>query len=60
MLSTVLVSPPPTPHPFLLPFASKRVLPHLPTHSCLTPLACPFSEHQVSTGPRAFPPTDAR
>ena len=60
MLSTFLVSPPPTPHSFPLPFASMRVLPHLPTHSCLTPLACPFSVHQASTGPSTFPPTDAR
>ena len=26
-----------------LPFASKRVLPHPPTHSHFTPLASPFS-----------------
>jgi hypothetical protein len=46
MLSSFLVSPPWTPHPKFLPFASKRVLPpptHPPTHSCLIPVAVPFS-----------------
>ena len=30
-------------HP-LSPFASMRVLPHQPTHSCLTTLASPYTE----------------
>ena len=30
-------------HLILLPFASKRVLPHPPTHSYLTPIGSPFS-----------------
>jgi hypothetical protein len=37
------VSPPQAPTPCLLLFASKRVLPHPPTHCLLTPPASPFT-----------------
>jgi hypothetical protein len=42
MLSPFLGSPPQTPYPTPLPFASKRVFLQPPTHSHLTPLASPF------------------
>ena len=38
MLSPFPVSPPQVPYPLLPPSASMRVLPHLPTHSCLSSL----------------------
>ena len=31
-----------SPHPLLSPPASMRMLPHLPTHSCLNGLAFPY------------------
>ena len=34
--------------PFSLPFGSKRVLPYPPTHTCLTPGACPTLGYQTS------------
>lgn len=42
MLSPFLVSPLQASHPIPFPFASKRVLPDLPTHSYLTALAFPL------------------
>jgi hypothetical protein len=41
LLSPFLVPPPQAPHP-LLPPISRRVLPHLPTQSCLSGLAFPY------------------
>ena len=43
MLFPFLVSFPQTLHPIPLFFASKRVLPHPHTHSCLTLLASPYA-----------------
>jgi hypothetical protein len=37
------VSPLQAPITSPLPFTSKKMLPHTPTHSCLTPLASPYS-----------------
>ena len=54
MLSPFPVSPPQALYPLLPPSASMRVLPHLPTHSCLSSLAFPYphsSSHQKTKGP---------
>jgi hypothetical protein len=48
------------PLPFLLPFASKRVLPYPPTYTHLTPLASPFTGATNLHRPRASPPINAR
>ena len=42
MLSPFLVSSPQVPNPVSLPFASKRVFPHLPTHSHLANTSIPL------------------
>ena len=42
MLSPFLVSPPQAPHSLLPSPASMRVLPHVPTHSCLSGLVFPY------------------
>ena len=43
MLSPFPFSPLQTPIPSHLPFASKRMLPHPPTHFHLTPLMYPYA-----------------
>ena len=59
MISHFPVTPPPTPiphHPFPLPNASRRVLPHPPTLSCPTAPASPYSGASnlpKAPGPRA-------
>jgi len=55
MFSLFLVFSLQMPHPALPPPASVRVL---PTHSCLTALALPYTG--ASTGPGTFPPIDDR
>ena len=42
------------------PFASKRVLPQLPTNSHHTPLASPFTGATSLHRTKHSPPTDAR
>ena len=60
MLSPFLVSLPETLYLILPPPASMRVLPHLPTHSCLLALDSPTLEHGAFTGPRASPTIDGQ
>jgi hypothetical protein len=43
MFSPFLVSPLQTPYPIPFPTASVRVHTHIPTHSCLTALAFPYT-----------------
>jgi hypothetical protein len=43
LFSLFLICPPRIPDPIPLTFASKRVVPNPPNHSCLTPLVSPFS-----------------
>ena len=59
LLSPFPISPPRVVHPVPLPFASKRVLPYLPS---LPTYPHPFHlpQHQVSTGLRASSPTGVR
>jgi hypothetical protein len=42
------------------PLASKRVLPHWPTHSCLTALAFPYAGSLSLHRTKGRPPIDAR
>jgi hypothetical protein len=53
MLSPFLVSPLENHYPISPPFASMRLLLHLPTHFCLHTLAFPTLGHLGFTGPRA-------
>ena len=53
------VSPPQIPYSILPPPTSMRVLPYLPTHSCLSSLAFPYPGHQASRRPRVSLPSDA-
>ena len=60
MLSCFPVFHPQSPNPITSSLASKRVVTHLTTHSCLTPLASllwGIKPPQEQKGP---PPTDAR
>ena len=55
MLSPFLSSHRKTPIPSHLPFASKRVIPHPPTNSFLTPLASPYARASSLLSTKSLP-----
>jgi hypothetical protein len=63
MLFPFPVSPLQTPYPILstpFPPTSMRMLPHPPTHSCLTTLAFPYAWVSSLHRTKSLPHTDAR